>query len=327
MTLLAKIKRFYLFHGEDEYSKMVKVDDLVNSVVNKGFESFDYDYFDGRGLDAASLINAASSPPFGSPLRVVLLRNFDKVSPKNQEMIIKFLHSIPEYTSLVMTCGKLDGRDRRKKVFQTLLKLKDQQHEFKELEPEEAVVFLKNRAAEFEVEISDEAVEYLVETIGCNIGILNQELMKIATYSGDDRAVSEADIANLTGAGALGTVFDLPVKIAEGDLEGALKLLHKLLLTKESEGTMLFRIKDFFLKLNAAKTANASIGVMMRQFRFTKKAAEIIFRLTPGISHEMLINCFHHIYESEISLKSARLRKDLVMIDLVSRVGMEIKGE
>jgi DNA polymerase III delta subunit len=88
MERLSKFKRFYFFHGEDEYSKMQKVKSLVNLAVTKGFEDFDYHYFEGRGLDAATLVNAASSPPFGSPLRVILLRNFDKVSAKGQDLIL-----------------------------------------------------------------------------------------------------------------------------------------------------------------------------------------------------------------------------------------------
>jgi DNA polymerase-3 subunit delta len=327
MTLLSKINRFYLFHGEDEYSKMVKVKDLVNEVITKDFESFDFDYFDGRGLDAATVINAASSPPFGSPLRVVLVRNFNKMSPKNQEMIIRFLDSIPEYATLVLTSGKLDGKDRKKKVYKTLLSRKGYAYEFAAPTAKQAADLLNQWAKELGVELGDGAVEYLIETVGLDIGILNQELQKLATYVGDDRVISEADVANLTGAGTLGTVFDLPVRIVEGDMEKAYKLLNKLLLTKASEGTILFRIKDFFLKLNMIKCSNSSAWILVRNFKYTQKAADFLVKLAPGLSFDRLMNCFHHIYESEISLKSARMRKDLILIDLISRLGMEIAGE
>ena len=325
MATVTKVKRFYLFHGEDEYTKLKKVKDMVNSFVDKGFEAFDYNQYEGRGVDAAEIINAVSSPPFGSSLRVVVLRNFEKVSPKNQDMIIKFLNSIPEYSSLVMTCGKLDGNDKKKKVFKALLTPKGNSHEFKTPTPESSANFLKDRASELGYDITTDAIDYLIETVGCEIGILEQELTKVAIYVGEGKTIDEADVATLTGAGTLGTVFDLPVKVAECNTGEALRLLRKLLLTKESEGTILYRIKDFFLKLNLAKIANANAWTLTRQFHFTIKAAETYARLSPKLSFSNIINCLHHIYESEISLKSAGMRKDLLLIDLISRLGNQIR--
>jgi DNA polymerase-3 subunit delta len=327
MPTVTKVKRFYLFHGEDDYTKLKKVKDMVNSFVDKGFEAFDYSQYEGRGLDAAEVINAVSSPPFGSPLRVVVLRNFEKVTPKNQEMIVKFLDQIPEYASLVMTCGKLDGNDKKKKVFKALLTPKGNSHEFKAPTPESAAAFIKEIAKEQGYVIAPEAIDYLIETVGCEIGILEQELGKVAIFVGEGKTITEADVASLIGAGTLGTVFDLPVKAAEGDIAGALKLLRKLLLTKESEGTILYRIKDFFLKLNAAKIANTNAWGLARKYHLTIKAAESYVRIAPKVSFAAIINCLHHIYESEISLKSAGMRKDLLLVDLVCRLGNEVRRE
>jgi len=215
MERISKISRFYLFHGEDEYSKMKKVKSLIDSFVTKGFEDFDYHYFEGRGLDAPTLVNAASSPPFGSPLRVILLRNFDKVSPRGQDLIVRFTESIPEYATLVMTCGRLDGRDKRKKAYKTLLANKKACIEFGLLPPDKISASIKQTADELQIKIEPQTLEYLIETVGNNIGILEQELIKLGIYVGSGNTIKENDIAQLTGAGLIGTVFDLPVKIAE----------------------------------------------------------------------------------------------------------------
>lgn len=327
MGIISKIQRWYFFYGEDDYLKWKKVKGLINSVIEKGFKDFDYNYFEGRGLDAPTLINSVSSPPFGSPLKIAVLRNFEKVSPKNQEMIAKFLEKIPDYSSIAITCGKLDGRDKRKKIYKTILDNKNNCVEFKQPLPEKAVQMLTETARELGIDIDISALEYLVETVGCDLGILEQELRKMAIYAGEEETIREEDVAQLIGAGALGTAFDLPAKIVEGNVKGALKLLRKLLLTKESEGTILFRIKDFFLKLNFARNVNASPYALMKQFKFSKKAADIISPLAASVSGESLINCLHDIYECEISLKSARLRKDLALIDLVSRLSVQLRGE
>lgn len=299
----------------------------MKSVIEKGLEDFDYNYFEGRGLDATTAINAASTPPFRSLLRVVVIRNFDKVSIKGQEMITKFLDSIPEYSTLVLTAGKLEAADKRKKVFKELLDEKKAGVEFAEPTPEKAVLALAASAKELKMNISQEAIEYLVETVGCNLGILEQELTKLSIYAGTDGAINESDIAQLIGAGSMGTVFDLPIKMVSKDTSGAIRLLHKLLLTKESEGTILFKIKDFFLKLNMAKSTNASSWVLMKKYKLSKKISDNLAELTPGLSFDCIFNCLHYIYESEISLKSGGMHKETVLFDLVARIGAEVNRE
>ncbi len=327
MDRLSKISRFYLFHGEDEYSKMKKVKSLVSSVIIRGFEDFDYHYFEGRGLDAPALINAASSPPFGSPLRVILLRNFDKVSPKGQDLIVRFTESIPEYATLVMTCGKLESNDKKKKVYKVLLANKAACFEFGDLTPEKIHASIKQTADELQIKIEPPALEYLIDTVGNNIGILEQELIKLGIYVGPGNSIKESDVAQLTGAGLIGTIYDLPVKIAQGSTAEALKLLNVLLLTKEGEGTILFRIKDFFIRLNMAKTANASLYSLMKDFHVFKKTAESLLMFAPKLSFGCIISCLHHIYECEICLKSAGMKKNIILIDLVSRLCVEVNRE
>jgi len=327
MGVISKIQRFYFFYGDDEYSKMKKVKALVAAVIDRSFMDFDYSYFEGRGLDASLAINTASSPPFGSPLRVVVIRHFEKISVKGQELLLKFIDSIPDYATIVMTSGKLEGADKRKKVFKTLLAKKQACKEFPQPTPDKAVEAMADLAKELKMEISRDAVEYLVETVGCNLGILEQEMRKLSIYAGTEEEITEATVAQLIGAGTIGTIFDLPIRMASKDSEGALRLLHRLLLTKESEGTILFRIKDFFLKLNMAKTANASSFVLMKRYRLSKKVSEILVALAPGLTFDCIINCLHYIYESEISLKSAGINKEIILYDLVSRIGAEINRE
>lgn len=301
-----------------------RVKSLVKAAIEPGFENFDYDVFDGRSLDISLLINTASTPPFGSPLRVVYLRNLEKLSPKSLELLARFIPEIPERTTLVMTCKKID---RRKKYFKSWLAQKDHCVAFEPPTPEKAVQHLKKLAAELEIDIPDKALNYLVEAVGCNVGILEQEMAKLALFVGSEAAVKETDIALMTGAGSSGTVVDLPVKIAAGDIGGALTLLNELMLSRESEGTILFRIKDFFLKMNAAKVTKAGAWAFARRFHLFAASADTLVQAARKLNQQCLVNCLKYIYEAEIELKSAGLKKNTLLIDLVSRLGAEVIGE
>lgn len=333
MGSIAKISRCYFFYGVDEYSKMKKIKSLVDLVIVKGFEEFDYSKFEGRGLDVATLINAASSPPFGSPLRIVLVRNFDKTSPKNLKLIESFIEKIPDYTTLVLTSIKAsktaDGKnklDKRKKIYKKLFKNKLACIEFVEPEPALAVKNVLDSAKEFNIEMSPDVAAYLVETVGCDIGRLDQELKKLELYCDPESKISKDDIALVSGSGALGTVFDLPEKIVDGDIGGALVLVTNLLSTRQPMGTILFRTKEYFLNLNMVKLHNMPVWSLMKNYHLLKKTAESLLESSKKLSSTCITNCLHVIYDGETALKSSGLKNEIVLMDMVSRLGAQING-
>jgi DNA polymerase III delta subunit len=325
MVVLSKFKRYYLFYGSDEYSKWNRAKDLVRAVVAKGYEDFDCSYYTARGLDVATLINVACSAPIASELRVVILRDIDKLSPKGQELLERFIPRIPEYTTIVMTAEKTDSR---KKLFKTLLKDAKACVEYKDMLPNKAVEIVLKAAQNQKAEITPEAASYLVETVGCSAGRLEQEVAKLAIGEGEARPIQKSDIAEMCGAGLSGTISDLPQKIVDGDMAGALVLLYHLLLAKESEGSILYRLKEYFLRLNTVKLYNAPPPMVARLFYLSDKDGNLpenLSRHAKRVSSFAVIDCLHLIYDSEISLKSAGLSKDIVLLDLVNRLGLALK--
>jgi DNA polymerase III delta subunit len=321
---VSKFKRYYLFYGTDEYSKWNRVKDLVRAAIASGFEDFDCNYFAARGLDVANLINIACSAPVASPLRVMVIRDIDKLAPKGQELLEKFIPRIPEHTTIAMTSEKIDAR---KKLFKTLLKDIKACVAFNELTHDKAVEIVIKAAQAHKTQISPEAAAYLVESVGCNPGRLEQEVAKLAIAE-NNKVIQKADIAEMCGAGLSGTISDLPEKIIEGDLTGALILLHYLLLSKESEGSILYRLKEYFLRLNTIKLYNAPPPVVIRILGLNPlntKLAENLSRHARKVSVTAITDCLHLIYESEIQLKSAGLAKDIILFDLVNRLGLVLK--
>ena len=322
-----QIRRYYLFYGPEEYLKTAKIKDLINKVVTKGYEDFDCDYLEGRGLDVSLLINTACAPPVASSLRVVIVRHVDKISPKGLELLERFIPKIPEQTTIVMTAEKID---LRKKIFKLLLADKKAGHQFEEPIPSKATELVMEYAQNQTVEISPEAAAYLVETVGCNVGRLEQEVSKLATYVGTGKTIQKTDIADMCGAGLAGTISDLPEKIAAKDIGGASILLSHLLLAKESEGSILYRLKDYFGKLNAIQVYNAAPDMIIRIFGLSdkdRKTAENLSRLARRLSSVAIIDCLGMIYEAEIRLKSGGLGKEIILFELINNLSITLNRE
>ena len=114
---LAKFKRYYLFYGPNNYKLDERVRSLIKAVIEPGSEPFDLDRFDGDRVDFSKVINAASTPPVISSLRVTILTSVDKLSAQSLNRLEPFLSKIPAYSVLAMTAVKLD---KRIKIFKRL---------------------------------------------------------------------------------------------------------------------------------------------------------------------------------------------------------------
>lgn len=325
MASISDIRRYYLFHGPDESLKWKRIKGLISAVITPGFESFDSAFFNARGVDMTAVINNASSPPMGSALRVTVLRDIDKLTPKAQELLERFIKQIPNYSCLVLTCEKID---RRKKLYKTLLDDRKSCVEFREMTPQKAAELAITLAEEAKAELSRENALYLVETIGTDYGRIHQEIDKLTTYVGVGEPIGREAIAQMCGGNISGTATDLPEKLASGDVAGALKILEQLLLAKESEGGILYRLKDFFLKVNLAKLSNMTPEAMARALGYGDSFAffaERLIKISRGISQEAVADCLLAIYECEISLKSGRISKDLLLRQLLCQIGQLLK--
>jgi len=326
MSLIAEIRRYYLFYGPEEYLKWRRIKDLIAAVITPGFESFDYAVFSGRGIDMTALINNVSSPPMGSVLRVTVLRDIEKLSPKALDLLDRFIRQIPDYSCLVLTCEKLD---MRKKIFKTLLAEKKSCIEFKEQTPQKAAEMAMALAAEMKAELSRDNAFYLIETIGTNAGRIRQEIEKLSLYAGPKEPITRETISQMCGGSPVGTITDLPEKVASGDVAGALKILNQLLLARESEGAILYRLKDYFLKLNLAKSSNMPSLALARALGYGESFvayAEKLRKITAKMSQRSITECLHTIYECEIALKSGRVAKDQLLRQFICRLNQAIKS-
>jgi DNA polymerase-3 subunit delta len=89
---------------------------LRRAVVGDGIPGFNDDSFDGRSLDAGTVIGAARTMPMMSDARFVLVRNADALSAKDQESLAAYLDAPCSSACVVLVAAKLDGRSKLAKV-------------------------------------------------------------------------------------------------------------------------------------------------------------------------------------------------------------------
>jgi DNA polymerase-3 subunit delta len=327
---LKKIKRYYLFYGPNGYWLDERVSSLVKVAISAGAEAFDLDRFEGKACDITQVINAISTPPVISPLRVVILANVDHLSAAGQARLESLLSRIPEYSVLAMVAAKMD---RRSKLFKRLASEEKGKadegnaHTYYHdvYSPGEAVAIIEGFAAELGKKISSAAALGLAETFGSDPYRLKNEVDKISLYAGDKKEIDKKDLAFASGFDRVETVDDLPGLILDDKRDQALALIGRAMASGISEFQILFILRNFLWGLNAAATSK-NIGQLMSMMRMSQDRARDLFKRSKVVSQEAVAMGLTYIFRAEFSLKSARFSSEGVMELLVMSLCLVFGG-
>ena len=328
---IKQIKRYYLFYGPNDYKLDERVASLVKAVIAPGAEAFDLDWLDGKTADSHQIINAISTPPAISPLRIVVLANSERLGANDQNMLEAFLSKIPEYSVLAMVAAKVD---RRSKLFKRLAsEAKKKPTDDKDVHTYfydhysalEAQALIEKFAGDRGKKISLSAASSLVEMFGADAFRLQNEIEKLSLYTGDATEIGKRDLAFASGFDRVETVDDLTDLIVSDKPGEALSLIMRAMASGISEFQILFILKSFLLGLNLA-IAFGNVGKIMSSVRMDPNRARDLLVKSRGITQEAVAKGLVYIFRAEFSLKSARFPGDIIMELLIMSLCLILKG-
>ncbi|MBF0522123.1 MAG: hypothetical protein HQL24_03595 [Candidatus Omnitrophica bacterium] len=93
----------FLLLGEDSSAKDRKIDEIKKKYLPSDQSlAFDYIALQSIKLDPATLKKSLIALPVVSPKRVIVLRNIQKLSPQNKEIILDFLKSGQDHAVVIL---------------------------------------------------------------------------------------------------------------------------------------------------------------------------------------------------------------------------------
>ncbi|NES75960.1 MULTISPECIES: DNA polymerase III subunit delta [unclassified Okeania] len=225
----------YLYFGEDEYSMMLAVNVLRESVLDPNWASFNYDKI-LPAIDAVQTgLNQAMTPPFGSGSRFVWLVDTNITQHCSQNLLENLestLPQIPETTVLLLTTSnKPDKRLKSTKLIQKWAEVKD----FSPIPPWKTELLeqqVKEMAQEVGVKLNSSGVTFLAEALGNDRRQLHSELTKLQLYVSGDSVVDLEVITALVGSQTQSSL-KLATAIRLGDTVKALELVADLIAHNE----------------------------------------------------------------------------------------------
>lgn len=102
----------YLFIGDDQFSKDIKLDKIKEELFLKEFEPFNFDILYARELDLVKLQEALLRLPFKAKQRLILIKEAFSLKEPIKEYLLSYLKkNLKPPTLLILDIERLDKKD------------------------------------------------------------------------------------------------------------------------------------------------------------------------------------------------------------------------
>jgi len=326
---------FYLFHGEDEYRRSLQLATMKAKLGDPVTVALNTTELNGRRLTLDELISVCDAMPFLAEKRLVIVYNlaarFERKKgtaeddaeqdPAFLEQFEEYVNSLPESTRLVLVeYGKIKEANR---IYKIVTK-SDQGHlhEFAPLDPGELSRWIPEHVEEKGGRIERAAVNALAAFVGSDLRLLDQEIDKLLTYAGPERAVTEQDVRLLVSY-AQANIFDMVDALGKRDTRRAMELMEQLLESGEHPLYLLRMIVRQFRILIQIKELLAK-GTPVKDIQGLLRLHPYVVKKTTGqaanFSILQLEVIFKQLHEVDAAVKSGEMEPALALNLFVTEV-------
>jgi len=248
---------FYLY-GDDEFRKEEAVRSLVAAHLDPGTADFNHDRLRGSETSHEQIASILGTPPMMAEWRVVVLRETEALagSPRARDQLLAVAAAPPEGLVLILSCSVPAGSSAR---FYRELEQLGRSMEFRPVEGSDLPVWLMDRArSSHGIELAEDAARALAQGIGADLGLLENEILKLSGMVDPGGTVTLAEVE------AAGTMiprqdrwgwFDL---VAERKTAPSLRGLRILLDHGESGVGLVIGLATHFLRLGLIRSGGTA---------------------------------------------------------------------
>lgn len=185
----------YLIVGDDALKRETVIKRLRSRLEKLGDLSFNSDDFDGEVATGDEIVAACNTMPFASPVRLVYVRNAEKLKKADSEPLVAYLKAPSESTVLALEAEKLAKSTRLYKAAAAVgpkAVIGCAAPKSWELPKQ-----VRAMATGHGVVMTEGAASMLVELVGEDTVHLNAELKKIALAHQGSDAVTDREVRSL----------------------------------------------------------------------------------------------------------------------------------
>ncbi len=303
------IVNLYLLHGSESYIMERMAERIAATIVPDDLRAFNHTVAYGSEMKVDEFIATASSFPFLSDCRVLVLKELEKLRGSWKKLVSYCENPVPS-SVVIFLYNPYDegrGRARESKEFEKLLSVVSRSGkaiEFERLTDADVRKWVVQEAKKDRVELDPEAADALVLSVGNDLFDLKNEIGKLSLLC-DGRRAGVADLAAVIGGYRLNAVRDLVESIAPGREGQALAILHRIVRTgAERPAGIIYQLTRHFLAL-----LKASEGVGEGGYRYDRSK-----RAARSFGPRDIVVWLENLRRAELLLKTSSFPEEALLV-------------
>lgn len=303
--------------GPERYLRHGALEAIVRLVLGEDDEERDVGTtrFTGKEIDLKTVCDELLTISMWGDRRLVVVDDADEFVTQNRAGLENYLKKPAKKNVLVLTVKSWPKNTKlAKAVAKTGLPL-----ECAELKGAALFRWLAETSREdFETDLSHDAAALMVELAGTELGLLSQELAKVASYVGEKKKINVEDVRKLVGGWRAETTWAMTDALRDGRLGVALVHLDKLLLAGEAPQKIMGGVSYVFRKYAIATELarhSSSLPAALKEAKVFPRDVDSSSAYLRRVGRPRAEKIMNLLLETDRNLKGASRTPDRIVME------------
>ena len=314
---------FYVLHGADEFTRAETLADFRRRLGPPDTVDLNTTVLDGRKTTLAELRHACDAIPFLAEKRLVIVEGLLARAASQRDSLVDligYLPQLPETTRLVFV------EDKVLPASHPILKLAQEEAQgyVKQFDPPGAKALPKwiaDCVAKYGGAIEPQAAAQLAAAIGTALRLLDQEIVKLVTYTNGERPIAAADVDALVPYAQAAVIFDLVDALGRRDGRTAAQTLHRLLDAGEHPlGLLAMIVRQFrlLIQIKELKAGGGNPQAIAKELGIHPFPARKLHSQAAYFTTAQLEAVYRRLLETDVGIKSGQIEAEVALDLLVA---------
>lgn len=221
----AKTGPLFVVHGDEAFLKRRVLSAIRQRALADANDDQAVSVHAGDTAEYAIVFDELNTVPFFQPRRVVIVEGADPFVTRYRVQLEKAIQSLPETGVLILEVKTWAATTRLAKMVADSATIA-----CKAPKPYELAAWCSEWAmSQHQKQLPGQAADLLVDLVGADMGLLDQEILKLAIYVGERKRIETEDVDRLVGNNRAENTWKIFDAIAAGQSDKALAMLDRLL--------------------------------------------------------------------------------------------------
>ncbi len=309
-------------HGSEWQLKQSALRSIITTVLGGDAEDdLSVTRFSGKETDLRAVRDELLTISMFADGRVVVVEDADDFISKHRDGLEEYADQPSASSVLVLDCKSWRKNTRlAKKITATGLEI-----DCSALTAGRLTKWLVDQARhEHDKQLARDAAALMAELVGNSLGLLEQELGKLAAYAGERAQITAEDVRALVGGWKAETTWAMTGAVRDGDVSTALKCLDQLLTAGEAPQKLLGGVNFVFRKFVQATERSRSgtpLNVALKDCGVFPRDIDATARYLRRIGRPRAEQILARLVQADANLKGAsrlpdRLQMERLLLDL-----------